>query len=271
MNGARESLNRIGAVILRYLYLHKRSMPRTFEIIFWPVMELLVWGFVSVYIQSVSSGSLARMILFLINAMIFWDILYRSQQAVSISIVEDIWTQNIVNLLISPLKIWEWLTATFLYGLMKVSLITVILTLIAYGLYHFNMVGSLGFYLIPLVFNLLLFGWALGIFTSSLVIRWGHAAEALIWGVPFLIQPISAIFYPVSILPGWLQVVSKALPSTYVFEGMREVAKSGGMPQSYFWTALLLNFVYFALASGFFNWMYLQARQAGRLGRLGMD
>ena len=207
----------------------------------------------------------------LINAMIFWDILYRSQQAVSIAIVEDIWTQNIVNVLVSPLKLWEWLLATFLYGAVKIAVITIILSLIAFGLYQFKLIGQLGFYLIPLVVNLLLFGWALGVFTSGLMLRFGHSAEALIWGIPYLIQPLSAIYYPLSVLPKWLQFISKALPSTYVFEGMRAVVETGSLPLSYFAAGLGLNLIYFILAGIFFHGMYRAARTTGRLGHLGMD
>lgn len=266
------SLRRIGAVILRYLYLHKRSLPRTLEIVFWPVMELLVWGFVSVYFQSlVGNGAVSKFMVFLISGMIFWDILYRSQQGVSISIIEDIWTQNIVNVLVSPLKISEWLIGTFIYGFLKISLITLILSGIALGLYHFNLVGRVGFYLVPLAAGLLFFGWALGVFTSGLVIRWGYAAEALIWGVPFLVQPVSAIYYPLSVLPGWLQPIARGLPSTYVFEGMRAVLATGSMPKHYFLLIFGLNLFYFAAAGLFFNWMYRSARESGRLGRLGMD
>lgn len=234
-------------------------------------MELLVWGFVTVYLRSLTQGALSDLFFFLINAMIFWDILYRSQQAVSIAIVEDIWTQNIVNLLVSPVKLWEWLVATFIYGFGKISLITLILAGIALGLYHFNLIDSLGFYVIPLVANLLLFGWAVGVFTSGLIIRWGHAAEALVWGIPYLLQPLSAIYYPLSVLPKWLQVISRLLPSTYVFEGMRAVNTTHQMPVDYFWLALGLNGVYFVLAGIFFKQMYLAARKSGRLGRLGMD
>lgn len=265
------SISRISAMLLRYLYLHKRSLPRTLEIVFWPVMELLVWGFVSVYIQSIAQDTLSKIIVFLINAMIFWDILYRSQQAVSIAIVEDIWTQNIVNILVSPLKIWEWLTATFIYGFAKICVITLILGLIAFALYRFDLIGNLGFYLLPLVANLLFFGWALGVFTSGLVIRFGHSAEALVWGIPYLIQPISAIYYPLSVLPKWVQGISLLLPSTYVFEGMRAVTRTGSMPVRYITIALALNLVYFVLAGFFFGAMYHAARRSGRLGRLGMD
>lgn len=265
------AIRRIHAMLLRYLYLHKRSVPRTFEIIFWPVMELFVWGFVTMYIQRIAGGDISRIIVFLINAMIFWDILYRSQQSVSISMIEDIWTQNIVNLLISPLKIWEWLASTFIYGFMKTMLITIILGALALVLYKFNIVSADGFYILPLIVNLLLFGWAVGVFTAGLIIRWGHAAEALIWGVPFLLQPVSAIFYPLSVLPPWLQVISKCIPSTYVFEGMREVIKTGTMPTEYFVIAFALNILYFILAGWFFYYMYQRAHVAGRLGRLGMD
>ncbi len=266
-----ESLTRIYAMLLRYLYLHKRSLPRSFEIVLWPVMELLVWGFVALYIRQISQDSLTDVAFSLISAMIFWDLLYRSQQGVSMSFVEDIWTQNIVNLLISPLKLKEWITATFVYGVLKTSLITLILSVIAWFLYGFNLIEHFHFYIIPLVFNLLLFGWALGIFTAALVLRWGHAAEALIWGIPFLIQPLSAIFYPLSVLPPWLRLVSKALPSSYVFEGLREVIRAESMPMQYFFTALALNLVYFSAAALFFTWMYRSARETGRLGRLGMD
>ena len=150
-------------------------------------------------------------------------------------------------------------------------LITLILAGIAFGLYRFNLIDNLGFAVLPLVANLLLFGWAVGVLTSGLVIRWGHAAEALVWGIPYLLQPLSAIYYPLSVLPRPMQAVSKCLPSTYVFEGMRTVSATHQMPVGEFWTALGLNAFYFFLAGLFFKRMYSGARKSGRLGRLGMD
>lgn len=264
-------LLRISAVVARYLYLHRRSVSRTLEIFFWPVMELFVWGFLVLYLRGQSDSAMSRTIVFLINAMIFWDILYRSQQGVSLSFAEDIWTQNILNVLISPLRLWEWLAATFLYGLIKTALITLILTGLAIALYSFDMIGALGLYLIPLLANLLLFGWSLGIFTSALLLRWGHSVEGLIWGVPFLIQPFSAIFYPLDVLPAPVRAVSLCLPTTYVFEGMREVIRTGQMAWSNALLAFGMNLLYFALMGCFFAWMYGRARADGRLGRLGQD
>lgn len=266
-----DAMKRMQAMFYRYLYLHKRSVSRGLELFFWPVMELLVWGFLTLYIRKVGGGDLSQIIVYLISAVIFWDVLYRSQQGITISFIEDIWTQNILNLLISPLRIWEWLVATFVYGLVKTLTITVLLTLLAIALYHFNMIETIGFSLIPMAINILLFGWALGIFTSGLLIRWGHSVEALIWGVPFLVQPLSAIFYPVSTLPKLLQPIAMVLPSTYVFEGMRAIVAGGSYEVGSFLMSLVLNGIYFVIACLSFLAMYRASMVAGKLGRLGTD
>lgn len=262
---------RIYAIFLRYLYLHKRSLPRSLELIFWPVMELFVWGFLTLYLRSMMTGQNSNIVLFLINAMIFWDILYRSQQSVSISVMEEIWHHNLLNILISPLRLWEWMCAAFLYGLLKSGLITIILSTIALVFYHFDLIDRLGFYLFPLAANLLLFGWVVGIYTSAVLLWWGYAGEALIWGIPFLLQPLSAIFYPLSVLPAPVQAVSRCLPSTYVFEGMRQVLAGQAPGPEMFLIPLALNFALFGLAALFFRWIYGKALVSGRLVRIGME
>lgn len=266
----RAAARRVAAMFLRYLFLHKRSVPRTLEIVFWPVMDLLVWGYLSVYVARISDGR-AEILPMLVNAMVLWDVLYRSQQAISISFMEDIWTQNITNVLISPLRVPEWIFAAFLYGVAKTLLITVLLSVIAIALYGFNFWDATGIYLVPLLFNLFLFGLALGIFTSGLVIRFGYAAEALNWGIPFLVQPISAVFYPVDVLPGWLQAVSRGIPGTYVFEGMRECVRTGRLPAEHLAAALGLNAVFLAAGMTSFWLLYRSAYRLGRLGKLGLD
>lgn len=265
------SLRRIRAMFMRYLYLHKRSVSRVLELIFWPVMELFVWGFVTVYVRQSGSGDIGNIIVFLMSGLIFWDILYRSQQAVTISFIEDIWTQNILNILISPLRLHEWFITTFLYGLIKTTLITLILGAIAYTGYSFDLMHSFGFYLLPLMFNLMLFGWSLGMMTSGMLIRWGHSVEALIWGIPFLVQPLSAIYYPLSVLPNWVQKIALCLPSTYIFEGMRQIISQGTLDTHYVTMSFILNMIYFILGGFVFKAMYQWSRATGRLGRLGMD
>lgn len=265
-----DSLIRIGAIFQRYLYLHRRSLIRSFDIFFWPVMDLLIWGFVTLYLQHATEGPMAQVIVFLIGTLISWDIHYRGQQALTISLMEEIWTRNIVNVLLTPLRLWEWITASFLYGLLKVSIVTLLLAAIAKALYAFEL-ARLGWAFLPLAASLLVFGWAIGLLTVGLLLRFGYAAEALIWGIPFLLQPFSCVFYPVSALPVWAQAIAKCLPSTYAFEALR--AAMQGRPvdvEVWLWIAGL-NLGYFVLGIMTLVWLFQRARASGHLGHLGQD
>jgi ABC-2 type transport system permease protein len=265
------SLTRIIAMFQRYLFLHRRSLIRAFDIFFWPVMDLLIWGFVTMYIQQeVAVGPIAQLIVFLIGAMISWDIHYRGQQAVTISLMEEIWTRNIVNVLIAPIRLWEWIVASFLYGALKVAIVTALLALLAKGLYAFEL-ARVGWAFFPLAANLLVFGWAIGILTAGLLLRFGYAAEALIWGIPFLLQPFSCVFYPVSSLPAWAQAIARCLPSTYIFEALRTVLREDSVAWAIWPLIIGLNVLYFALGTASFVWLFRRARATGHLGRLGQD
>jgi ABC-2 type transport system permease protein len=258
---------RIGALLLRYLYLYRRSLARSMEIFFWPVMDLLVWGFVTVYFQKLAAP---RAVLFLLGAVIFWDVFYRSQQAITLSLSEEIWVRNLLNVFIAPVRTVEIVIATCLLGVIRATISASVLGLLAWTLYAFD-VTALGAALLPYLVSILLFGWAVGMCTMALILRFGHAAEALIWGTPFLLQPISAAFYPVSILPPILQKVALALPTTHVFEGMRATLATGRPEFAPLLPAYALNVFYLALAGAFFGWMMGRVREKGYLARLAME
>lgn len=258
----------VKGLALRYAYLYRRSMARIFEIVFWPVMDLLVWGFLTSYLVNEGGGHQANFLTFLLGAMIFWDILYRAQQGVTLPFLEDIWGRSLLNVFIAPVRLSEVLAATYLVGFVKILFTAGILSLLALGLYSYNLY-DLGIAMVPLFANLLLTGWAVGMVTTALILRWGQAAEALAWGVPFLFQPFSAVFYPVSALPTWLQPVALGLPSTHVFEGMRQVMREGHLSGDHLAWALGLNVVYLALGGWFFAHMVEEARRRGLLAQLG--
>ena len=264
------SRSRITAMGLRYLLLHRRSLVRSFDIFFWPVMDLLIWGFVTRYIQQAVEGRVAELIIFLIGAMIAWDIHYRGQQAVTISLMEEIWTRNLTNILISPLRLWEWIAATFWYGILKVALVTLVLAVVAHALYAFDL-SAIGWAFLPLAGSLLAFGWSIGLFTSGLLLRFGYAAEALIWGVPFLVQPFSCVFYPLHVLPAWAQPIARCLPSTYAFEGLRLALQNRPIPLDIWLAVVGLNALACVMGLGFFVAMFRRARATGHLGRLSHD
>jgi ABC-2 type transport system permease protein len=259
--------HRIFALVRRYTFLYQRSVPRMIELLFWPVMDLLVWGFVSVYLEKLNP-QVPGAVTFLIGAMIFWDILFRSQQSVTLAFLEDIWSRNLLNIFVSPLRPREFLMGTFIVGLMRIAIIVSILGTMASLLYGFHL-SSIGLALVPLCANLLVMGLALGMVATALILRFGQSAENLAWAVPFLIQPVAAVFYPVSVLPVWLQPVAMMVPATHVFEGMRSLLKGGPFPGHELLLATLLNVVWLAAAGWFFSHMFAAARERGYLAKLG--
>jgi ABC-2 type transport system permease protein len=256
---------RIKAILIRHLYLYRRSFPRLMDIFYWPVMELLLWGFLSTYLSGLSRG--INIISILLGALIFWDLLSQSQRAVSVAFLEDIWERNLLNIFVTPLKTSEFLTSTVLLGLIRIFIVAVILSLLAIGLYHFNIL-TFGIYLVPFFINILLFGWILGIFTTAIILRYGSAAQVLAFGFIFLIQPFSAVFYPVSALPESVRFISYILPSTYVFEGMREVLIAHTFSLSKLFSALGLNIIYLVLVVWFFYYMFKRIKEKGMLAKL---
>jgi ABC-2 type transport system permease protein len=261
------SFRRMGAVLRRHVYLYPTSPSRIMEIFYWPVLDLLVWGFITIYIGR-DSGPLGRWTGFFLGAMIFWDILFRSQQAVSISFLEEVWSRNLLNLFASPLSPAEFLGATMMLSFVKFALAAVVTVSLAWALYGFNLF-TLGLWLVPFVVNLIAMGWVIGICTTAIILRYGERAEVLAWGLALLLQPFGAVFYPVDVLPRFLQPVAYALPCSYVFEGMREVLRYGQTDLARLGMAFGLNALYLVAAFAFFTHMYHRALDEGRLTKLG--
>ena len=254
--------NRVYALILKYVYICSRNSFRAMDVLFWPVMDLLVWGFVTLYMLKVSNA-VPGMITFLIGAVIMWNVFYRAQQVVCISFLEDLWSRNLLNIFTAPVQIKEFVTAAYVLGLIQATLVALILSIVAGTFYGFNIL-NLGVYAGLLFANLMIMGWALGMVSTALIVRWGPQAEVLAWAVPFVVQPVSAVFYPVSVLPQPLQVVANLVPAAHVFEGMRAVMTSGA--ESAIW-AFVLNIVYLVGAGALFRLLFEQAREKGLLAK----
>ncbi len=261
--------SRIAAIIQRHLYLYGRSVPRCAEIFFWPLLDLLVWGFVTLYLRAYQQA-LPNFVAFFLGALILWDILFRAQQGISISFLEEIWSRNLLNLFVSPMRTGELLAALMCMSVVKLIAAGTVATLLAWWLYSFNLF-LLGVSLIPFVLNLLMMGWSIGIVTIAAILRYGQSAEILAWGLALFIQPISAVFYPVSVLPTWLQPIALAIPSSHIFEGMREVIHAGAIPVSHLVVAFLLNVFYLLSAITFFYWNLRVVRERGLLIRSGTE
>ncbi len=260
-------LHRILALASRHLMLYKRSPQRIMEIIYWPVLDVVLWGFITLYLNRYQSG-LPSVVAFFLGALILWDILFRAQQGVCISFLEEIWSRNLLNLFVSPLRPIEFLASTMLISIAKVILSSAATVLLALLLYDFN-IFTIGLSLVPFVLNLILMGWAIGVFTTAIILRYGQQAEVLAWGLVLLFMPVSAVFYPVSILPSFLQGIAKFIPASHIFEGMRTVITGGVFPARELFWSLGLNVLYLIVSLNFFFWMFGVVKRRGLLVRVG--
>jgi len=259
--------NVIRALTTRYILLYAKNPVRAFELFFWPLVQLLVWGFLTKYLQTqgaATTSTFPKEITFLIGGIVLWDALFRAQQGVSISFLEDIWTRNLLNIFAAPVKMTDYVAATFVVGTLRVLVTGIMLWLISIFAYSFNLL-SLNWGLIAYYGNLLLFGWALGIISIALILRWGHGAESLAWALPFMVQPIACVFYPVSALPGNIQWLALIFPPAHVFEGMRNSIKTGYFDAPHFWAALGLNALYLTASGLLLLYVLRLARDRGLL------
>lgn len=258
--------HRIKAIVIRNLYLYKRSAPRIFDMTFWPILDILLWGFLSLYLKSYDLSGV-NIVSILLGAVIFWELVNNSQKAVSIAFLEEVWERNFLNIFVTPISMKEFLFSTFLIGLIRLVLVSIIMGVLTFLIYGFNML-SLGFLIIPFVANLLLFGSILGILVIGIILRYGTSAQILAWGIIAVIQPFSAVFYPVSVLPVWAQNISSFIPTTYVFEGMRSALASNIFSGNDLVWATSLNIFYLTIVLIFFFAMFKKVKKMGKLLKL---
>jgi len=263
----RFSPRRVGAIMLRHYYLMRSSWPRLADLLYWPIVQMLMWGFLQTYLNQHSSfiatagGSL-------LGAILLWDMTIRGQLGLSVSFLEEMWSRNMANLLISPLRTSEYLVALMMVSLMRLTIAIIPVTLLALWFFGFNLWG-LGFGLAAFFANLLLTGWSVGILVSGLILRNGLGAETLAWTLMFLLLPLCAVFYPVSVLPGFLQPVAWALPPTYVFEGLRAILFDQTFRADLMIEALAINAVFISGASLAYVRLTDSARRIGSLMAVG--
>lgn len=263
-------LSHVFGIIVRYVFLMRRTWYRAFDLFYWTAIQIFLWGFITLWFKESIFVGEVNLVLVLLGALVFWELFYRAQQGVVIPFLEDVWARNLVNIFSSPISLREFIAGHLLLSLGKGFLSIALALVLAWALYALR-IWELGFYFIPFFVNIFVFGWALGIATIGLIIRFGPSLEMLAWSIPTLLQPFSAVFYPVSILPLFLQKIALLLPTTYLFEGMRAVLLQGVFPWQHVMWATALNIVYFVLALLFFAWMFSRARKKGTLSRFVTD
>lgn len=266
-SGLRASLRRIGTMVRRYVYLLRSSGIRLVELVYWPFLQMLTWGFLQKYLAGTTSP-LAQAAGVLIGSVLLWDILFRSKIGFSTTFIEEMWARNLGNLLTSPLRPFELVAALSVWSVIRLGVSMVPVAIAAYFIFGFNLL-DLGLALVAFFAVLVLTSWSLGLLSAGVILRYGLGAEEFAWSLAFLLLPLSCVYYPVTALPKWLQPVALALPPTHVFEGMRSILLHGTFNASELWWALGLNAIYLLIGYMAFRWFLQRARINGSLLQLG--
>lgn len=257
-------LHRIRAIVRRHFMLTFRRADRIINVLYWPFLNIVLWGITSMWMQQQSQNT--NLITMVLTGLILWQIVFRVNLETAKGLFEELLSHNVVNLFSTPLTLGEWIVGMMALGVINMFLVLACCSIAVWLLYGINIL-VLGWSLLAFMLSLLIAGWFIGFFICGLLIYWGLKAQDFVFTVGWIFSPFSAIYYPLSILPSWLQTIGKCLPMTYVFEAMRGVLTTGQYDRSYLIKSFALDALYLTLSLLFFLYMFEKSKEKG-LSRL---
>lgn len=255
------SWHRVWAMTLRHIYNFRHNIDRMVDTFYWPTLDVVIWGLTLSVMERQGQTALTQVSM-IIFGVILWFMVWRGQGEITVNFLEELWSENLANLFASPLRLIEWMLSLCIVGIAKLTMTIGFTSIIAFFLYKVNFL-ALGTALVPFIVILVLMSWAFGFMTAGLFLRYGTNIQTLAWAGAFILMPFSAVFYPLSFLPVWVQNVAQFIPATYVFEGMREVVQGQAIPFDSIAKAFGLNLMYLTLAIWFFTHSFKVAKEKG--------
>lgn len=259
-------IHRIQSIILRHFYELRRNFDRVTDMVYWPILDVMVWGFFTVYLaKNETLGT--SIVQFLLGATVLWSVFYSFQRDMAVGFLDELWSRNLLNLFATPLSILEYITGLIIINIAKVCVGFFFAAGLALILYSFN-IFPFALQLLPYFFNLLFFGLSLGIGITALIFRYTTKVQGFAWSFSGLLQPVSCVFYPLSTLPVFMQKIAWFLPTTHIFEGMRQILAHHGFSFPHFWWGFGLNILYFLFSLFLFRFIFDAAKKRGLLVKL---
>lgn len=257
------SLQRIKAMLRQELYVTTKALEVIVDLFYFSAVNITIFGFVSIYLAG--SNKLAAS--YILIGMILWEVIRVTQYSISFESLWNIWARNLSNIFVSPISLKEYMTAGVIAGALKAIFIFFMISLIANFLFNFNIFKLGALNLLLYFINLTIFSWSIGIGVLAMIFRFGIRIQALAWGIIFLFQPLTAVFFPVSILPKFMQTIAYLLPPTYIFEAARANILNPVTNWNYIFISFGENIFYLALALLFFNLMFNNSKETGQFAR----
>ena len=261
------NLNKMYGLFIRHFYLIKGSLPRILDLIYWPSIQIFLWGFISKFF-TLSSSYYSNTVGIILSAAILYDFLFRSSISYNMMFLEEIWSRNFTNLFIAPIKLSEIITALTFTAIFRTLIGLIPAALIAIPLFGVS-IFKIGAPLIFLLITLYIFGVTLGLLVTAGLVRFGPSFENIAWASLFFLAPLGCIYYPIEILPEWLQVIAKLLPLVHIFEEMRNILIHDIINYSQILKAIFISFLYFLIGILIFYLSYNGAKNRGTLINMG--
>ena len=257
------SAMRIYALVMRHIQIWRSSVMRLVDSIYWPAVQMVMWGFMTQYLLPQASF-VAQAAGVLLSGLLLWEVVVRGNLSLSIAFLEEIWSRNLGHLFVSPIRSWELATGIIIAALLRTLLGLIPVSLLAWAFFGYS-IYSLGLPLIAFFAILQMFSWSIGLAMSGMIMRVGQSAESFAWAAVFILMPVSGVYYPISVLPNWLQPIAWGVPTSYVFEGMRSILAEGTVHWDLMAFAFGLSIVYLIVGFQVFQWFFRSSRRAGSL------
>ena len=257
---------RMRAIARRHAYVLVRSPHRLFDVTLWPLVDVVLFGSLAAFVGTSDASGAAKASGYLLAGIVLWHVIYQSQIALSTGFLEEAWTRNLLNLMVTPLREIEYVAGVALFGMVKLVMGVGVMVIGALAFFSFD-AWSLDWGLIPIAITLLVVGWAISLFVIGLVLRFGTGAEALAWGVMFVLLPLSGVFYPTEALPTVMQPIALALPTTHAFTALRGLVDGHGLDWVQVGLAALGSAVMVVLACWYLVHMLTMFRKRGYITR----
>lgn len=259
------SINRVMAMVIRYWYSTTHSFDRLTDMFYWPAMDLFIWGLTGLYFAKINNNN-PYFFNIVLAGLVFWTVIWRVQYEINVNLLQDIWDRTLLSIFVAPLTVYEWITSFIVFGAIKMTVSFAFSAILAFFLYGYNSF-TYGPLTILFILNLMITGWAAGFLVAGFIIRFGQKIQTLAWTGVFLLAPFSALYYPVSSLPGWAQKVAYFVPSSQIMEGMREIIFTGKLSYDKLYISTGLNVIYLIIGVSFFIYMFKRTYKKG-LGHL---
>jgi ABC-2 type transport system permease protein len=257
------SAQRIYALVLRHLHIWRSSVMRIIDSIYWPAVQMITWGFMTQFLSGQTSY-VGQAFGVLLSGLMLWEVVVRGNLSLSIAFLEEMWSRNLGHLFVSPIRSWELATGIIIVALLRTLLGLIPVSLMAWAFFGYS-IYSLGLPLLAFFVILQMFSWSIGLMMSGLIMRVGQSAETFAWAAVFILLPLSGVYYPVTVLPGWLQAIAHVVPTSYVFEGMRTILRDHVLRWDMLAFAGGLSIAYLVVGFQVFLWFFRSSRRHGSL------